>query len=34
MKKILAIILITIFLPNHLLAKDPKSFIQPLLNGY
>ena len=25
MKKILAIILITIFLPNHLLAKDPKS---------
>ena len=39
MKKILAIILITIFLPNHLLAKDPKSsyptFTKWLLdNGY
>ena len=39
MKKILAILLITIFLPNHLLAKDPKSsyptFTKWLLdNGY
>ena len=39
MKKTLAIILITIFLPNHLLAKDPKSsyptFTKWLLdNGY